>query len=129
MKQKERDGRKKRLTEGAANGAVALIFLIIGFQLAIFVMKVLQRPAAPEAVVSEMPEARRDSPAGGTDKPSRESPAFPEEPQKSPLGGYKTPATAGTTAAVVESRKPRRVESFRFNPNTVTREEGHSTSR
>lgn len=123
MKQKERDGRKKRLTEGAANGAVALIFLIIGFQLAIFVMKVLQRPAAPEAVVSEMPEARRDSPAGGTDKPSRESPALSEEPQKSPLGGYKTPATAGTTAAVVESRKPRRVESFRFNPNTVTREE------
>lgn len=136
MKQKEKDGRKKRATEGATNGAVALIFLIIGFQLALFVTKVLQRPAAPEEVVAAAepaPEARLGSPAGGTDKPSRESPASPEgprrakprapQPQKSPLGGYKTPATPGTTAAAVESRKPRKVESFPFNPNTVTHEE------
>ena len=132
MKQKENGGRKKRLTEGAANGAVALIFLIIGFQLAIFVTKVVERPATSERCPVE---AGHDRMAAAEPQPSgayeartfsserSKTPEAGRSAQKSKLGGYKTPATAGTTAAVVESRKPRRVESFRFNPNTVTHEE------
>ena len=129
MKQKERDGRKKRLTEGAANGAVAQIFLIIGFQLAIFMMKIIQRPVVSSTAENSPIEAEpAPQPSGAYEARtfSSERSKTPEagrSAQKSKLGGYKTPATAGTTAAVVESRKPRRVESFRFNPNTVTREE------
>ena len=168
MKQKEKDGRKKRATEGAANGAVALVFLIIGFQLAIFTTKILERPSAAEAEPqpsgayeartfsserSKTPEAGRSSTSTdarrhGGDQKNETTQATPQSsgvraartfsserseapetrrskisPQKSKLGGYKTPATAGTTAAVVESRKPRKMESFRFNPNTVTHEE------
>ncbi len=129
MKQKERDGRKKRLTEGAANGAVALIFLIIGFQLAIFMTKIIQRPVASSTAENSPIEAEpAPQPSGAYEARtfSSERSKTPEagrSAQKSKLGGYKTPATAGTTTAVVESRKPRRVESFRFNPNTVTRED------
>lgn len=149
MKQKEKDGRKKRATEGAANGAVALIFLIIGFQLAIFTTKVLERPSPAEAELqpsgayeartfsserSKTPEdGRRDErgPGGATRALQDREHADPEgsgrarayHPEKSKLGGYKTPATPGTTAAMVESRKQRHVESFRFDPNTVTHEE------
>ena len=152
MKQKEKDGRKKRATEGAANGAVALIFLIIGFQLAIFTTKILERPSTAEAELqpsgayeartfsserSKTPEAgRRDErgPGGATSALQGREHAATEgagraqgasrhrqdAPQKSKLGGYRTPATAGTTAAAIESRKARRMESFAFNPNTVT---------
>ena len=152
MKQKEKDGRKKRATEGAANGAVALIFLIIGFQLAIFTTKILERPSTAEAEPqpsgayeartfsserSKTPEAgRRDErgPGGATSALQGREHAATEgagraqgasrhrqdAPQKSKLGGYRTPATAGTTAATIESRKARRMESFAFNPNTVT---------
>lgn len=129
MKQKERDGRKNRLTEGAANGAVALIFLIIGFQLAIFMTKIIQRPVASSTAENSPIEAEpAPQPSGAYEARtfSSERSKTPEagrSAQKSKLGGYKTPATAGTTAAVVESRKPRRVESFNFNPNTVTHEE------
>lgn len=161
MKQKEKDGRKKRATEGAANGAVALIFLIIGFQLAIFTTKILERPSTAEAELqpsgayeartfsserSKTPEAgRRDERGPGGAQKNENSQATPQSsgvraartisserseapetrrsevsPQKSKLGGYRTPATAGTTAAAIESRKARRMESFAFNPNTVT---------
>ena len=129
MKQKERDGRKKRLTESAANGAVALIFLIIGFQLAIFMTKIIQRPVASSIAENSPVEAEpAPQPSGAYEARtfSSERSKTPEagrSAQKSKLGGYKTPATAGTTAAVVESRKPRHVESFHFDPNTVTREE------
>ena len=133
MKQKENGGRKKRATEGAANGAVALIFLIIGFQLAIFVTKVVERPATSERCPVEAGHDRmaaaEPQPSGAyeartfSSERSKAPEAGRSQPQKSKLGGYKTPATPGTTAAVVESRKPRRVESFRFNPNTVTHEE------
>ena len=142
MKQKVKDGRKNRAGEHAANGAVALIFLIIGFQLAIFTTKVLERPAAPSATETSAAEPHTEAEPQSTgvraartflsernETPETRRSEAPKTrrsektPQKSKLGGYKTPTTAGTTAAVVESRKARRVESFTFNPNTVTREE------
>ena len=35
---------KEKLSKGAASGMVALVFLVLGFQLAIFVVKVVERP-------------------------------------------------------------------------------------
>lgn len=134
MKQKERDGRKKRLSESAANGAIALIFLIIGFQTAIFVTKVVERPSSTPTAENSPAEAPSAAPQPAPQPSgSYEARTFSSEPsktseagrrvQKSKLGGYKTPARPGTTAAVVASHKPRKMESFPFNPNTVTHEE------
>ena len=39
MMKREKDATKEKISKSAASGAVALIFLILGFQLAIFVMK------------------------------------------------------------------------------------------
>ena len=132
MKKKERDGRKKRATEGAAGGAVALVFLIIGFQLAIFVTKVVERPATPQpgepqpeatpqptgartarifsSEQGETPEARRSK-----DQKSRQA-----EPQ--PSGAYEARIFSSERSKTPEARR-RRVESFAFNPNTVTHDE------
>lgn len=119
MKQKERDGRKKRATEGAAGGAVALVFLIIGFQLAIFVTKVVERPATPQP--SEALKEATPQPSGARTARifSSEQGETPEarrretsEARRSKLGGYKMP----------EARR-RKIESFAFNPNTVTHDE------
>ncbi|MBQ6437246.1 MAG: helix-hairpin-helix domain-containing protein [Bacteroidales bacterium] len=134
MKQKERDGRKKRATEGAAGGAVALVFLIIGFQLAIFVTKVVERPATPQpsdartarifsSEQGETPEAHSATPQPSGAYEARifssERSKTPEarrretsEARRSKLGGYKTQ----------EARRSK-IESFVFNPNTVTHDE------
>lgn len=41
---------KEKLSKGAASGMVALVFLVLGFQLAIFVVKVVERPPRAEPV-------------------------------------------------------------------------------
>ena len=100
---------------------VALIFLVLGFQLAVFVIKVVERPAAVEMPGQAGHNASSQAGSGGesqagTDEPavvaSRPAPT-PTGGQKSRFGGYERP-----------SEKPRRtVESFPFNPNTVTLED------
>ena len=44
---------KEKLSKGAASGMVALVFLVLGFQLAIFVVKVVERPPRAEDAWSE----------------------------------------------------------------------------
>lgn len=44
---------KEKLSKGAASGMVALVFLVLGFQLAIFVVKVVERPPRAEDARSE----------------------------------------------------------------------------
>ncbi len=99
---------------------VALVFLILGFQLALFVTKVLQRPTEaeaiaesgivpPDAVVPESGSFEVKKP--GTDNGHR-------------LGrrsGRKTwnDKSVGTSV----SAPKRRIESFRFDPNTVSEED------
>ena len=39
--------KKEKLSKSAASGMVALVFLVLGFQLAIFVVKVIERPRCP----------------------------------------------------------------------------------
>lgn len=86
---------------------VALVFLILGFQLALFVTKVVQRPAKVEAVASE---------AGSSDTVVVEGGAPGTEVKMSArsasgrLGRSKLSAPA----------QSRRIESFRFDPNTVS---------
>ncbi|MBQ0086888.1 MAG: helix-hairpin-helix domain-containing protein [Bacteroidales bacterium] len=98
---------RKKLSESAASGMVALVFLILGFQLALFVTKVLQRPAKVGAIVAE---------AGGAspDAVVMEPGSFKADVKKS--GRNKG---AGTSVPAPK----RRIESFRFDPNTVSEED------
>ena len=142
MMRKKEDATKEKLSKSAASGAVALIFLILGFQLAIFVMKVVERPSVQESPAemggygAEAPvEGVRpadghlpgDSPAENGMAGSRPVPAAPKrqaayrpsphaQAEKSRYGGYEAPPRQ-------YSRPKRNVESFRFDPNTVSGED------
>ena len=58
---------KEKLSKGAASGMVALVFLVLGFQLAIFVVKVVERPPRAEDARSE-PGMTEKSAAGKTER-------------------------------------------------------------
>ena len=100
---------KEKWSKDAASGMVALVFLILGFQLAVFVLKVVEMPG--QAGHDEFTQA------GGGVKPIEEScdqddsGSVMSGPKRSKYGGYERPAE--------EAR--RTVESFPFDPNTVTR--------
>ncbi len=124
--------KKEKLSEGAASGAVALIFLIVGFQLALFVTKVVRRPAADVPPAAEEVPATALEPADGAGDGGRQT-VLPEQrtvqPSHKPpqsvssrtrFGGYPRPEGSGYPAS---SRPSRKVESFRFDPNTVTVED------
>lgn len=131
--------RKEKLSEGAASGVVALIFLIVGFQLALFVTKVVKRPpeALPDEVVSTseagqgavsppghspgQPHPETQCPAPGAALPSQ-SPAnrarSAQSAERTRYGGYPRPDGAGYRNSA--SAAPRKYESFPFDPNTVS---------
>lgn len=106
--------KKEKLSKSAASGTVALVFLILGFQIAVFVMKVVERPEA-EPRVEATPvdgavadEAQRSEAAVPAARPAR-----PACGPRTRLGGYAAPAAGAPAAA----RRP--AESFPFDPNTV----------
>jgi DNA uptake protein ComE-like DNA-binding protein len=53
---------KEKLSKGAASGMVALVFLVLGFQLAIFVVKVVERPRQARDARSEPGMTERAGP-------------------------------------------------------------------
>lgn len=109
---------KRRLSESAASGVVALIFLILGFQLAVFVMKVVRRPASDEMVQDVRGPVPDSLPAEG---PAVNLPGYTRRSSGKAvhpaLKGYPRPAEGRRQAPV------RHVESFRFDPNTVSVED------
>jgi len=110
---------------------VALVFLVLGFQLAVFVMKVVERPGCPvEPGMTERAEASGDAGVFG----SREH--FPcERDEKQSSGASETTSSAAERTASGRSKfggyerptavnKPvRTYESFTFDPNTVSLED------
>lgn len=88
---------------------VALVFLILGFQLALFVTKVVQRPAKVEAVASEV---------GSSDTVIVEGGAPGTEVKMSARSASGRSGRSGLSAPA----QSRRIESFRFDPNTVSEE-------
>ncbi|NLX41422.1 MAG: helix-hairpin-helix domain-containing protein [Bacteroidales bacterium] len=130
--------RKEKVKKSAASGVIALIFLIIGFQTAIFFEKVINRPA-PQTESKETTAADHhysvtndslllpisySSPefSSGTysrSKTTNRNTSVVESNQRTRYGGYPAPAKSYSKP----SRQPRRVESFVFDPNTVTLEE------
>lgn len=108
--------RKQRVSASFVTGAIALAFLIIGYQTALFVhraatLKILSGATAPDTVfVIESPVkevlVNQHSSIGkrrGETRAERHRAARPEPVEK-----------------VIRTFTPRTYESFRFNPNTVS---------
>lgn len=102
---------KEKWSKGAASGMVALVFLILGFQLAVFVLKVAEMPG--QAGHDEFTQAAGGVMAVEESCDQDDSGSVMSGPKRSKYGGYERPAE--------EAR--RTVESFPFDPNTVTRED------
>jgi len=167
----EHKTRKERLSKSAATGAVALIFMIIGFQAAIFFVKVIESPAelpVRDTILDNAPHGDRGQYFGANSDPSASeeylnyssgdslSNAIVGDSRSNNYGGNtRSGSYAGSSSAyyggqrssygrfnVRDSlssqrfrrpavgspykpfrREERKVESFPFNPNTVTVEE------
>ena len=113
-------------------GAIALAFLIIGYQAALFirraaVLRIASLREAPDTVfVVDEDLARRllgdASPAALPPDPPTDHPAAPPG-NPSVRSGSSTPVIIrrnATRSPVAEAVAPRRTESFPFNPNTVS---------
>ena len=93
---------------------VALIFWVLGFQLAVFVIKVVERPV-PAEPESTAPPA--DSSSAVSSVPASQPPAMPS---RSKYGGYERPAKSNAGSRKPTEKPRRTVESFAFDPNTVS---------
>ena len=115
----EEGKRQKTLKSSFTTGAIALVFLIIGFETALFMHK-----AAVTRLVAD-----RDHPDTvyivERIRPKAESRAEPEPvDEEKDTVYYRKPADRSPDAVRIrEKASPRRVESFRFNPNTVSLED------
>ena len=91
---------------------VALVFLILGFQLAVFVLKVVEKPERCP-VEPGMTESKPDTAADegmNMSPPASTGGLNAAGPKRSKFGGYERPG-----------KKPsRKYESFAFDPNTVS---------
>lgn len=99
------------LTASFTTGAIALVFLILGYQVALFV----HRAAVTRLV------ANRDNP--DTVYVYVEPEAVAERPSPKTRIVRKESAHSKEAVKVREKAAPRPVESFRFNPNTVSLED------
>ena len=112
---------KTSLSTSAKTGAIALVFLIIGFEAALFIHRaavtaLVAHRDQPDTiyVYTHAPEAGASSSPGGDTVPGGHSPAYSER--------HSAPHAPGAVR-VREQHSPRRVESFRFNPNTASLDE------
>ena len=111
--------KQEKLSKSAASGLVALVFLILGFQLALFVVKVVERPA--ESPVE--PGMTQDvEPAGNVVSPQAPTGGLTKDsaPKRSKYGGYERPASPAAPKRTRPREPERSYESFAFDPNTVS---------
>lgn len=110
------EGKKKRSSLNASfvTGAIALVFLIIGYQVALFVHK---------AAVTRI-AANRDRPdTVYVFASAEEIPPLPPVGRNDKGRVERHNAPHSTAVKEVRAKLPRQVESFRFNPNTVSVED------
>ena len=112
--------KERGLSRSAVFGVVALVFLIIGYQTALFVhsaavAKVAANRDEPDTVFV-YGEERRSFAAAQDDKEAvQDDKGNSRDGRVERKPGYHT-----ARAEVVRARVPRKVESFRFDPNTVS---------
>ena len=107
----------EKQSKGVASGVVALVFLVLGFQLAVFVIKVVERPirqaepgmTATTNNTTDTTDATVASEAAGG---VRRSDLF--------SGARRTPEQRSERNVKTERRSERGYETFPFDPNTVS---------
>lgn len=109
----------KKVTNSFVTGAVALVFTVLGYQTALLVhysavAKIVADRDSPDTVF-----VYRDSPSGG----EHTGGGTVQNVRNSQKYVRKTPPRDPVASKIRESVPPSRVESFRFDPNTVTVEE------
>lgn len=147
MEKHKADKERGRISASFATGAIALAFLIVGYQSAIFIHRaavtaIVSQSEHPDTVyiVESSPdthglEGHKRSPVRKTHgtAPNPRNKAHSSEPTKKDKARDSTAAPAKSyrkgsphselATAVKEKYSPRRVESFRFDPNTVSLED------
>ena len=119
----------EKQSKGVASGVVALVFLVLGFQLAVFVIKVVERPsrqaepgmtattdAADTTVITDTTVASEA--AGGVRRSDLFSGARRTPERRSERNVQ--PGRRSERNVKPERRRERSYESFPFDPNTVS---------
>ena len=118
---------RKALSASFVTGAIALVFLIIGYEVAVFIHKAAvtrieanrDRPDTVYVYVNETPgQAGGDEETGNPIMPGPGASVMPGSDRASHTTVRKNAPHSPVVEAVRE--RTRRVESFRFNPNTVS---------
>lgn len=118
---KEKDNKRSGLSESAIQGVIAIVFLLVGYQTALFihqaaVMKIAANRDEPDTVYVYLPS--------GNPGLTAESQLITEETDVVRAGERKVVRKEGNhtpRAEAVRKSLPRKnVESFRFDPNTVS---------
>lgn len=121
MEKHKADKERGRISASFATGAIALAFLIVGYQSAIFIHR-----AAVTAIVSQ--SEHPDTVYIVESSPdTHELEGQKRSPVRKTHGTAPNPRNKAShselATAVKEKYSPRRVESFRFDPNTVSLED------
>ena len=113
----EEGKRRKNPSNSFTTGAIALVFLIIGFEIALFVHKA--------AVTRLVADRDRPDTVYMVERVRPQAPTEPEtaESETDTLFVRKTSEHAPEAVRIREKAAPRRVETFRFDPNTVSPED------
>ena len=128
MKDSRKDGKP---SASFVVGAVALLFLIIGYQSALFIRKasvarIVANHDRPDTVFVQTPLINRDyRPLGGAEGPGDDDnpvPAVGElvEPVEGPAPVRKAFPHSPAAESIRRAHTPRRYENFRFDPNTAS---------
>ena len=125
QKKNQKTNSTGRLTASFTTGAIALVFLILGYQVALFVHK-----AAVTRLVAN--RDRPDTVYIYIDTSARRATGFPEAKMRADASGKPEAPRASVrkeaphspeAVKVREKAAPRKVESFRFDPNTASLED------
>lgn len=128
------ENKNSKLSESFVTGVIALVFLIVSYQTALFVyrasvMKIVSNRDEPDTVYiygsldPHVPDASRNDVGKGLDTSLRDSESLINLKINAPVVQRKS-SSHSTVAEVVRQSAPRRqVESFRFNPNTASEDE------
>ena len=114
MEEGKRQKTPKKPSSSFTTGAIALVFLIIGFEVALFVHKA--------AVTRLVADRDRPDTVYVVERPKPKAPEEAEEEMETVI--VRKPAEHSPEAVRVREKAVRRkVETFRFNPNTVSQED------
>ena len=114
------DGKDSRLSRSFVTGAIALLFLITGYQSALLFHRTMVMSAAsvrdhPDTVYIYV----REKPSGNLSEKLEEASA--DTTEKDTLRHYSSRTSASSKAAA--RLYPRKIESFQFDPNSASAEE------